>query len=169
MKTATINRIIIYSVVSAGLIHLYLAPIHSEHALAHGIFFVVSGIVELVWAFLFTRKKTETMYYAGIMITGGLIVLWAITRVLPAPFEHEIGVIDLSGILCKLMELVGLVGLLVVAARGKIPGISGRTFARLVSEAVLVSMFIGFGAYMAGHDFEPMFPFLAGQHDEQTQ
>jgi drug/metabolite transporter (DMT)-like permease len=101
MKVATLTRIASYTIAFAGVIHIYLAPQHFAHAPAHGIFFAVSGVAELVWAYLFLRRPTEQMYNIGIMLAGGLIILWAITRVLPAPFEHEVGIVDLGGILLR--------------------------------------------------------------------
>jgi hypothetical protein len=89
------------------------------------------------------------------MIAGGLVVLWAATRVLPAPFEHEIGIVNLGGVICKTCELVGMAALLILAAQGKITGIVGRTFGRLLAEGVILSFFIASLTYVAGHDFEP--------------
>jgi hypothetical protein len=169
MKVATLTRIASYTIAFAGVIHIYLAPQHFAHASAHGILFAVSGVAELVWAYLFLREPSERMYNLGIMLAGGLIILWAITRVLPAPFEHEVGVVDLGGILCKFSELAGLVALVSLASLGRIAGLAKRSFARLLSEALIISMFIGVGAYVAGHEFEPLMPFLEGQHEEQPQ
>ncbi len=164
-----LNRVASFAIAFAGLIHLVLVPEHYAHAPAQGIFFAVAGIVEIVWAILFLRKPTENMYYIGVALAGGLIVLWGVTRVLPEPFAHEIGEIDLGGIVCKVSEMVGVVALLMLAAQGKIAGIIKRSFGRLLSEALLVSFFVAFLAYVAGHEFEPLMPFLAGEHEEQTE
>ncbi len=154
----------------AGIVHAFLAPDHFAHAPAHGLFFAVSAVVEIAWAYIFWRRQDEKTYYAGLMIAGGLVILWAATRVLPAPFEHEIGVIDPGGIVCKASELIGMAALLILAAQGKIAGISGRTFGRLLAEGVILSFFVASLTYVAGHDFEPLTPFLAGEeHQEQTE
>jgi len=164
------NQIASSAIAFAGLIHIFLAPQHFAHAPAHGSFFAVSGAAEIIWAILFLRKPTERMYYIGIMLAGGLIILWAVTRVLPAPFEHEVGAVDLGGIVCKLSELVGLFTLIALAAQGRIVGLTKRSFGRLFSEAIIVAFFVAFLTYIAGHEFEPLMPFLAGQeHEEQTQ
>jgi hypothetical protein len=154
----------------AGITHAYLAPEHFAHAPAHGLFFAVSAVVEIAWAYIFFRRQDEKTYYAGLMIAGGLIILWAATRVLPAPFEHEVGVVDLGGVICKTSELVGMAALLILASQGKIAGIAGRTFGRLLAEGVILSFFVASLTYVAGHDFEPLMPFLAGEeHQEQTE
>ena len=146
----------------AGIVHAFLVPEHFAHAPAHGLFFAASAVVEIAWAYLFWRRQDEKTYYAGLMIAGGLVVLWAATRVLPAPFEHEVGVIDLGGIISKTSELAGMVALLMLASQGKITGISGRSFGRLLAEGVILSFFVASLAYVAGYDFEPLLPFLAG-------
>lgn len=163
-----LNKVAAYSIAFAGLIHIYLAPHHYSHAPAHGIFFVVSGVAELVWAYLFLRmrKPSENMYYIGIALAGGLIILWSATRILPVPFEHEIGEIELSGIICKISEIVGILALLMLAAEGKVAGIK-RSLGRLFSEALLVSFFVATLVYVAGHELEPLMPFLAGEHEEE--
>ena len=154
----------------AGIVHAFLAPEHFAHAPAHGLFFAASAVVEIAWAYLFWRRQDEKTYYAGLMIAGGLIILWAATRVLPAPFEHEIGIIDPGGIVCKASELVGISALLILASQGKIDGITGRTFSRLLAEGVILSFFVASLTYVAGHDLEQLMPFLAGEaHQEQTE
>lgn len=158
------------SIAFAGVVHAYLAPDHFAHAPAHGIFFTVSAVVEIAWAYLFWRRQDERTYYAGLMIAGGLVILWAATRVLPAPFEHEVGIVDLGGIVCKTSELISMVALLILATQGRIDGIAGRSFGRLLAEGVILSFFVASLTYVAGHDFEPLMPFLAGEeHLEQTE
>jgi hypothetical protein len=166
MKPAQLKQIAIYAIGFAGLVHLFLAPEHYQHASAHGIFFVLAGFAELAWVYVFMRRQSEQIYYAGIMIAGGLIVLWVVTLVLPAPFEHLVQVIDFKGIICKLSELVGIVALVKLASLGKVAGVARRSFLHLLSEALIVSLFIGVGTYVASHSFEPMMPFLGGHLEE---
>ncbi len=159
-----------FAVAFAGIVHAFLAPQHFAHASAHGLFFAASAVVEIAWAYIFWRRQDEKTYYAGLMIAGGLVILWAATRVLPAPFEHAIGVIDLGGIICKAGELIGMAALLILATQGKIVGITGRSFGRLLAEGVILSFFVATLTYVAGYDFEPLLPFLAGEeHQEQTE
>lgn len=155
----------------AGIVHAFLAPEHFAHSPAHGIFFAFSAVAEIAWAYIFWRRQDERTYYAGLMIAGGLIVLWAATRVLPAPFEGEVGEIDLGGVLCKFSELVGMGALVMLGAQSKILGLAKRSFGRLVAEAMIISLFAGSLTYIAARDLEPLLPFLGGselhQHIEQ--
>ncbi len=159
-----INQVIAAAIAFAGLVHLLLVPQQFAHSPAHGLFFAVSGVAEIIWAVLFLRKPNERLYNIGIILAGGLIILWAVTRVLPAPFGHEVEVIDLSGIICKFSELVGLVALVALAAQGKIEGLAKRSFVSLLGEALIVAFFVAFVAYVAGHELEPVMPFLGGVH-----
>ncbi|MEX1248996.1 MAG: hypothetical protein WEA61_10995 [Anaerolineales bacterium] len=153
----------------AGLIHLVLAPEHYAHAPAHGLFFALAGVAELAWALAFLRWPGERMYYAGISLAGALLILWVATRFVPMPFEHEVGEVDLAGLLCKLSELVGLGALLALAAQGRIAGLAKRSLVGFMGEALILGAFFGFGAYMVAHEVEPYMPFLEDEahHEEE--
>jgi hypothetical protein len=135
------------AVAVAGLIHLWLGPQHYSHAPVHGIFFVVLGVAQLAWANFHNRKTSRQLYYAGLFLTGGMIILWAITRVVTQPFHGHPGSVDLEGILVKTAELIGLVGLVQTAAKGKVKGISKATFASMLGSAILISVATGFMTY----------------------
>lgn len=158
------------SMAFAGFIHAYLAPQHYAHAPAHGLFFAASAIIEIAWAYLFWRRQDEKIYYAGLIIAGGLIILWAATRVLPAPFEGEVGEVDLGGILSKLSELVGMGALVMLAVQGKIVGLVKRSLFGLVAQALILSLFAGTLTYIAARDLEPLLPSLGGaEHHEHSE
>lgn len=162
------NRLASFSIAFAGALHIALAPEHYAHSPAHGIFFAIAGAAEIVWALAFLRWPGERMYYIGIVLAGALIVTWAATRIIPAPFEHEIGVVDLQGVVTKLSELIGLLALVALATKGRVTGLAKRTFAGFLAEAVVLAGFFGFGFYMVAHSVEPYMPFLGGEaHEEQ--
>lgn len=154
------NRIASVAIGAAGIIHILLSPQHYAHAPAHGAFFMVAGIAELAWAFTFIKQPTKQVYYAGLVLAGGLIVLWVITRLIPAPFHDNPESIDVGGIVCKISELIGLGALLMVAAQGGILGLGKQTFARLFGVALLLSLAAGIVSYGAGRAAEPLFPSL---------
>lgn len=156
----------VVSLALAGGIHLGLVPEHFEHSPAHGIFFAIVGVAEILWAFVFWRRPGRILYYIGVGLSGGLIVLWAVTRVFPAPFEHTLGEIDLAGIVCKLVEFVGLVALVSWALRSKISGIKKQSMARVALVALLVALVSGLFSFGVGHAAEPFFPSLSGGHEE---
>ena len=70
---------------AAGLIHLAIAPLHWGHAPAHGIFFILSGLAQITWGRHLLAQTRTMMQYVGVMMARGLITLYVITRLLPAP------------------------------------------------------------------------------------
>jgi hypothetical protein len=164
------TRVASVAVAFAGVVHLILAPQHFEHAPAHGLFFAVAGVAEIVWALLFLRNPSDRMYYVGIVMAGALVVIWAATRIIPAPFHGHVEPIDLGGIVCKISELIGIVALVSLAAGGKVVGLAKRSFAGFMAEALILAGFFGFGFYMVAHQVEPYMPFLGGQaHSEHAE
>jgi hypothetical protein len=162
-----VNRIATFAIGLAGLIHIVIAPQHYAHSPAHGIFFAVAGIAEIAWALAFLRQPTKEMYYAGLALAGGLVLLWAFTRFLPAPFHDDPEAIDLGGIVCKLSELAGLGVLLLMAAQGRILGLAKQSTARLLVTTVLVGVAAAGITYTLARAAEPFMPALAGQvHQE---
>jgi hypothetical protein len=162
------NRIASLSLAFAGIIHLVLAPQHFSHAPAHGIFFAVAGVAQIIWAYAFWRKPTERLYYVGLGLAGGLVVLWVMTRLLPAPFHHHPEAVDFGGIACKISELVSFGALLALAAQGSIVGLRKQTTLRLLGVAVVLSVVAGGVTYVAAKAAEPLFPSLnaAGHEDD---
>jgi YtkA-like protein len=101
---------------TAGALHLGAAPQHFGHSLAHGLFLLVIGVGEMLWAAAFWLRPSPRLQVSGAVLCGASIVLWAITRVLPAPFGHgpeEIGFVDLAS---KLPEVVVLAILVFLGA-----------------------------------------------------
>ena len=144
-----------------------LAPVHCAHAPAHGIFFALAGVAELLWAAAFWRKPTSRLYYLGLALAGGLLVLWAMTRFLIAPFEHEPATWDLGGLVCKASELVAILALGAMAVQGKIIGLPTVSLARAAGLALSLSLAAGVLSYGVGMAREPVLPSLAGsvEHD----
>ena len=102
---------------AAGALHLGAAPEHWGHSPAHGMFLLAIGIGEMLWAAVFWSRPSPGMSATGAVLAGGSIVLWAITRVLPAPFGHgaeEIGAMDLAS---KMPEMLVLAMLLAEDSR----------------------------------------------------
>jgi copper(I)-binding protein len=157
----------VIAIATAGVIHLVLAPVHYAHAPAHAIFFALAGVAELLWAAAFWRKPTSRLYYLGVALAGGLVVLWAMTRFLIAPFEQEPGTWDLGGLVCKASELVAILALVAMAVQGKIIGLPRVSLARAAGVALGMSLAAGVFSYGVGMALEPALPSLARseEHD----
>lgn len=145
---------------AAGIIHIVITPQHWAHAPAHGLLFLVVGIAEILWSIAAWRRPSPSVYRMGMLLAGWLIILWAITRVLPAPFGHGPEPIEPFGIVCKLAEGLGVVviGLLIfgetVSRAG--PLAAWRGLALLAAGALVA----GFATYGAARAAEPMLPWL---------
>lgn len=156
--------------ICAGLIHLLISPTHYAHAPAHGLFFVIMGVVQVIWGIFFWRQPSVSLYRSGVILAGSLFTLWAITRVLPAPFEHSPGTIDLAGILCKTSELMGIALLVAIVLTGVSSHQQRQTVWRSVTVLILVAFVGGWISYGVGYALQPLFPMLQGgtEHDESS-
>src|SRR5574338_695544 len=167
-KTST-RRLIILSIIMtilAGIIHLILVPLHIEHAPAHGLFFLLVGMAQIVWGIMMWRRPTLKLYYFGAVMAGWLIVLYIVTRLLPAPFSHGPEEIETIDLVCKLCEGLGMISLLVLIFQGLVFH-AGRFIAwRAISLILLVSFLVGFVTYGLARGAEPVLPWLAGSVEE---
>lgn len=159
--------------ITAGVIHLVLVPRHVEHAPAHGLFFLVVGLAQIIWGILVWRQPNLKLYYIGAVMAGWLIVLYAVTRWLPAPFAHHPEAIEAIDIVCKLCEGLGMTSLLILIFQGTVLHASRLNVWRAISLIVLVSFAAAFATYGVARAAEPVLPGLAGpvpehHHDENA-
>jgi hypothetical protein len=157
----------------AGIIHLVLVPGHVEHAPAHGLFFLLVGLAQIVWGIIVWRQPTLKLYYIGAVMAGWLIVLYGVTRWLPAPFSHGPEGIETIDIVCKLCEGVGMISLLIVIFQGLVFHASRFKAWKTISLILLISFLAAFATYGAARAAEPILPWLAGpveehHHDESA-
>lgn len=151
----------------AGIIHLWVIPDHWAHAPAHGLFFLLVGIIQIVWGIAVWRRPSTRLYYIGVIMAGWLIVLYGITRWLPAPFDHGPEAIRTIDVACKLCEGLAMISLAVLIFQGLLLS-SGRMIAQRVTILIVVlSIIAGFFTYGIARAAEPIFPSLsapAGEH-----
>ncbi|MBI4329578.1 MAG: hypothetical protein HY685_06910, partial [Chloroflexi bacterium] len=152
----------------AGILHLYIAPQHMNH-LGHGLFLGLTGVAQVAWGIAFWRKPSSALLYGvGIIGAGALIALWAITRVLPAPFGHGgPGGVEAYGILSVVAEGLGLAVLLAMVfwevPSQEAPGPTRRTFSALL----LMSGISALVLYGGGLAAQQVLPWL-GDKDEPS-
>lgn len=153
--------------VLAGIIHIWIVPQHWEHAPAHGLLFLIVGIVQIIWGIAVWRQPSTRLYYVGVLMAGWLIVLYVITRLLPAPFGHGgPEAMDTIGLICKLCEVLGMFSLVVLIFQG-LTLKAGRFIAwRAVALIMLLSFISGFATYGIALAAEPVFPKLSSAADE---
>lgn len=153
--------------VLAGVIHIWIVPQHWEHAPAHGLLFLIVGIVQILWGIAVWKQPSTRLYYIGVLMAGWLIVLYAITRWLPAPFGHGgPEAMDTIGLVCKLCEILGMVSLVLLIFQG-LALKAGRFIAwRAVALIVVLSFVSGFATYGLALAAEPVFPQLSSPAEE---
>jgi len=104
--------------IGVGIIHVLLAPDHlsDDLGIGYGIYFVITGLIQIGFGLLFISKPTRGLAIIGTAGTIGSIFLYFITRMveLPEPFGSLEG-IDQVGIIAKILE-ISLVTLLLYLA-----------------------------------------------------
>lgn len=159
----------VITIALAGVVHLLIAPLHYAHAPAHGLFFALAGLAQVVWAVAFWYRPSLLLYRMGLSLSGGLIILWLLTQTMGAPFGHGSEPVDASAVVCKACELIGLISLVALAWAGPI-AIAPASLSRRVGEAAALSLIVGFGFFGLGQVVDPWFlqwgeqPTLTGEH-----
>jgi hypothetical protein len=106
----------------AGVIHLAVVPEHAAEYLPAGVFFVVLGVFQLVWAVVLPWRGTTLLRGVGLFANLATIALWAWSRTLGIPVGAEprtpesVGYPDVIATAFEL-GLVVAVGLMLLDAR----------------------------------------------------
>jgi hypothetical protein len=101
----------------AGVVHLALVGEHAREGLAAGVFFAAAGVVELLLAVAVWRVPGSRRAALGAaVVAGGLLVLYAVSRLADVPALGGQEAVDALGLVTKLLELAGAV--LAAAAAG---------------------------------------------------
>jgi hypothetical protein len=158
----------------AGVLHLMVVREHWAHAPAHGLFFLIAGIVQIAWSIAFLRSSSEALGRLGFLVSLVLVLLWAVTRVAPAPFGHGPEEVDTPGVLTKLCEIAcaASLGLFITAsATGATNQLRRAAWRPIV--ALVVAAFVLTGlTYGVARAAEPLLPGLsaeAAEHHEHLQ
>lgn len=103
--------------VSSAVLHVGLAPEHFAESPAFGVFFAASGALAAVTAAAVVAAPTRATYSLGAALALGLIVLWAVFRLVPPPGAEGGESVDLVGLATKGAEMLALVSCLVLLSR----------------------------------------------------
>ena len=104
------------AIAASGILHLYQAPMHLDHSWAHGAILATVGTVDLAWVMAWMRSYSTRLLYAGVFLPATTVVLYAISRFLPLPFEGRPEEITALNVGTQLFEVAGLAAMLGVAA-----------------------------------------------------
>lgn len=151
----------------AGILHIVIAPSHWQHAPAHGIFFLLAGLVEVAWAVAFLRRPSRALSYFGIGMMALLLLLWALARALPAPFGHGPETADAWSVVCKLSEAAGAVALGAFVVQGLVGNTGKAAAARAITLAALAGLVLGALTYAGARAAAPFLPALAAVEEAE--
>lgn len=155
-------------VMFAGLVHLFSAPQHLEH-FGHALFLILAGVTEIAWGLAFWRRPSAGLYSLGVVLAGAFIVLWAITRVVTAPFGHGPGDVEVVGIISKIAEGVGLSGLLAMILLGAHSDDLRWPAWKMIVAPLTLAVAGAFVLYGAGLAAERTLPWLGGQGQAEVE
>ncbi|MEM8963191.1 MAG: MbnH family di-heme enzyme [Acidobacteriota bacterium] len=167
------------AMVIAGIVHLVIAPTHFSHSAAHGLFFGLLGVPQILWAvallaMVVVMAKSDDQpskwmtgfHYSGLMLSGGAVVLWLLTQWVQTPFATSPEPIDTPTVVSKLAELIAAIALLVPHFR------QSRRFAT----GIVTTCVMGVVMWSGGLAAESRFPVLMpdpghdhGEHDHSAE
>jgi hypothetical protein len=104
---------------SAGIIHLLLIQEHMEESILWGIFFLISGIAQIIFGIfiIITLEKLSPinksiLYYFGIVGNSLLVGIFILVRLFTPPFSPEsapINELEPNGIITIIIEILSIV------------------------------------------------------------
>jgi hypothetical protein len=124
----------------AALIHLWVMPEHFEEWWGYGMFFLVAGVVQVVYVPLLVRWPNQTVLLLGIAGNSAIVLLYLFTRVVGIPFfGPEAGEVEGVGIIdvCATASEAAIVVALGVLVLWRLAG-ERTTLIGLVLSAILL-------------------------------
>jgi len=111
--------------ISVGIIHLLLVQEHSKESYLWGIFFLISGLAQIIFGiiivFLKNPKINHLLYYIGSIGNVLLVLIFIFVRLFTPPFSPEgtpVNELDPNGIITIIIEILTVI-LLVYVIRFK--------------------------------------------------
>ncbi len=81
----------------AGLIHLAFAREHLHEFVPFGLFFLVAGFFQIVWAAMVFSPRSRGFFALGLVVNALTVLLWAITRTVGLPIGPEHWSAEMAG------------------------------------------------------------------------
>jgi hypothetical protein len=105
----------------AGAIHFAVIREHFDAYWFYGLFFVVTGLFQLVWAIRATIRPGRVLLGLGALVNAAIVASWIVTRtvgLLIGPSADEVEPIGFADALATGFEVAIVVGALVLASGG---------------------------------------------------
>jgi hypothetical protein len=106
----------------AAAIHFAVAKMHFDEYTLFGVFFVGSGIAQLVWPVWLLLRRWRPLLWLGALGNGAIVALWAVDRIWGLPLGPEHWKPDPVGFgdsVTAAFELLVVAGCLTVLARDR--------------------------------------------------
>ena len=101
----------------AGILHLMIVPNVIGSNINTAIFFMISGIAQLIWVVPMIKRWGRIWYYIGIAGTIILIIMYAVTRVPGNPITGRGGPINAMAIAIEVFQISYIVLTAIIIAR----------------------------------------------------
>jgi hypothetical protein len=125
----------------AALIHLWVTPEHFEEWWGYGMFFLVAGVVQVIYVPLLVRWPNQTVLLIGIAGNSAIVLLYLFTRVVGIPFfGPEAGEVEGVGVIdvCATSSEAAIVVSLGVLVLWRLAGERTTLIGLLISAILLV-------------------------------
>ena len=119
--------LVLVAATAAAGIHLAVAPGHLASEPVSAIGLLVAGVAQLGWVASLVSRPSHSTLLLGLVLNGGLIALWAWTRLAGLPFgllpeRHPLGGWDVACVVWEIICVVASVQLLRGRAPLSLPG-----------------------------------------------
>ena len=126
----------------AAAIHLAVAKMHFDEYTLFGVFFVGSGLAQLVWPLWLLLRRWRPLLVLGALGNGLIVALWAVDRIWGLPLGPEHWKPDPVGFgdsVTAAFELLIVAGCVVLLGRGRGRPLRGSAATALVLAAAVVT------------------------------
>jgi hypothetical protein len=126
----------------AAAIHLAVAKMHFDEYTLFGVFFVGSGLAQLVWPLWLLLRRWRPLIMLGALGNGLIVALWAVDRIWGLPLGPEHWKPDPIGFgdgVTAAFEVLLVAGCVVLLRRGRGRPLRGSAAVALVLAAVVVT------------------------------
>jgi hypothetical protein len=151
-------RLVVAATASAGAaaIHFAVVSEHLDEYVLFGVFFVVSGLAQLLWAPAVIFRPNRAVVAVGALGNAAIIVVWIVSRTVGVPLGPEAGsaeAVAVADVAATALEAVIVLTTVWYLARRGDPRRATRTFTLVVAvwAAVIVAFALADHA-SAGHD-----------------
>jgi hypothetical protein len=114
-KAINPNRVMVAAMASlgAGLVHAAAAGTHGDDR-ALVMLFGATALAQVAWAWVATNRRTTGVLLTGVVINGGAVLAWALSRTVGLPWPSSLEEVEAVGTQDLLAAILG--GLAVAAA-----------------------------------------------------